>query len=100
MFVKVATTSEIASEQAKCVDVEGKRIAVFNLNGEFCALDDTCPHRGGPLSEGLIDGEDVVCPWHGARFRIRSGEVTAPPAAQGVARYPVRVTGEDIEIEV
>ncbi len=99
-FVKVATISEIADQSAKLLNVEGKRIALFNLGGEFYALDDTCPHASGPLSEGSIEGEDVECPWHGSRFNIKTGEVTAPPADENVAKYKVRVTGDGIEVEV
>ncbi len=99
-FVKAATKSEIADQSVKLLNIEGKRIALFNLGGEFYALDDTCPHASGPLSEGSIEGEDVECPWHGSRFNIKTGEVTAPPADENVARYNVRVTGDDIEVEV
>ena len=99
-FIKVATKSGIADQSAKLLEIEGKRIALFNLGGQFYALDNTCPHAGGPLSEGSIEGEDVECPWHGSRFNLKTGEVTAPPAIDNVARYNVRVTGDDIEVEV
>jgi len=99
-FVRVATTSEIADQSATCVEVEGKRVAIFNLGGEFYAIDDTCTHRGGPLSEGSVQGEEVECPWHGAHFNIKSGEATGPPAAEGVTNYTVRLVGDAIEIEV
>ena len=99
-FVKVATKSEIADQSATLHDIEGKRIALFNLGGQFYALDDTCPHARGPLSEGSIEGEDVECPWHGSRFNIKTGAVTAPPALEKVTKYNVRVTGDDIEVEV
>ncbi len=99
-FVTVARTSELASGEARLIEIEGRRIALFNLGGAFYAIDDACPHRGGPLSEGEIEGEVVTCPWHGARFCIRTGEVLSPPAAQNVACYPVRVHGEELEIEL
>jgi len=99
-FVKVAKTTEITEQSAKLVQIEDKRIALFNFRGQFYALDDTCPHADGPLSEGSIEGEDIECPWHGSRFKIKTGEVTAPPAIENVARYNVRVTGDDIEVEV
>ncbi len=99
-FVKVATKSEIADQSAKCVEVEGKRIALFNLGGDFYAIDDTCTHKGGPLSEGSIEGEEIECPWHGARFNIKSADVISPPAPQGVTKYTVRLTGDAVEIEV
>src|SRR2546425_614095 len=77
-----------------------KRIALFNVDGKFFALDNTCAHRGGPLAEGEISGHEVTCPWHGARFDVRTGQVVGPPAQQAVARYGVRVTESDIEVEV
>ena len=99
-FVKVATTDEMAPGQAKMVQVDDKKIALFHVEGGFYALDDTCTHRGGPLSEGEIEGEQVTCPWHGAIYNITSGQVLRPPAPTGVARYTVRVEGTDIEVEV
>ncbi len=99
-FVKVAKTDEIAAGQGKMVEVSGKKIALFNVEGSFYAIDDTCTHRGGPLSEGSLDGKEVTCPWHGAIYDVTSGEVLSPPAPQGVARYDVRVEGSDIEVEV
>ena len=99
-FVKVATKSEMADQSAKLLEIEDKRIALFNLGGQFYALDDTCPHADGPLSEGSIEGEDVECPWHGSRFNVKTGKLTAPPALENVARYNVRVTGDDIEVEI
>lgn len=99
-FVKVATTGDLAPGQGKMVEVNGKKIALFNLEGSFYAIDDTCTHRGGPLSEGEIEGEQVTCPLHGAIYNIKSGEVLGPPAPKGVARYNVRVAGTDIEVEV
>ncbi|MBI4586059.1 MAG: non-heme iron oxygenase ferredoxin subunit [Planctomycetes bacterium] len=99
-FVKVAKTNDIEPGQARLVDVKGKRIALFNVDGQFFALDNTCTHRGGPLAEGEISGHEVTCPWHGATFDIRTGEVVGPPARQPVPRYNVRVSEVDIEIEV
>ena len=99
-FIKVATTDELGDQQAKLVEVEGQKIALFRVDGAFNALGDTCTHRGGPLSEGTVEGAEVTCPWHGAKFDIRTGAVLGPPAQQGIRSYPVRVTGADIEIEV
>jgi nitrite reductase/ring-hydroxylating ferredoxin subunit len=99
-FFSVAKVSEIPERSAKCVEVAGRRIALFNLNGMIYALQDDCSHEGGPLSEGEIEGSEVTCPWHGARFDIKSGKVLLDPAPDDVARYNVRVTGENIEVEV
>lgn len=99
-FVAVAKVSDFDDQPGKCVEVAGKTIAVFKLGDEFFAIDDTCTHQGGPLSEGLIDGDDIECPWHGAHFNIRTGKVTLDPAAEDVSTYDVRLSGEVIEIEV
>jgi Ferredoxin subunits of nitrite reductase and ring-hydroxylating dioxygenases len=99
-FVQVAKLSEIPDQSAKCVQVEGRSIALFNLGGQFYAIDDTCTHEGGPLSEGLIHGAEVECPWHGAHFNITTGEVTLDPATEGVAKYNLRLNGDAIEVEV
>jgi nitrite reductase/ring-hydroxylating ferredoxin subunit len=99
-YVKVAKTSEISSGTVKCVEVQSNPIALFNLDGNFYAISNTCTHRGGPLAEGLIAGDEVTCPWHGARFKIPTGEVLGPPAPKNVPQYNLRVQGDDIEIEV
>ena len=99
-FIKVASTADLAPGEAKCVEVGGKKIALFNLDGTFFAIDDTCTHRGGPLSEGEVWGEEVTCPWHGAVYNIKTGAVLGAPAPRGVASYPVRVQGGDVEVEV
>ena len=99
-YVKVATTDELGEQQAKLVELEGQTIALFRVDGAFYALSDTCTHRGGPLSEGELEGAEVTCPWHGAKFDIQTGAVVGPPAPQAVKSYPVRVTGADVEIEV
>ena len=99
-FVKGAQTNEIEPGRSRLIDVKGKPIALFNVDGQFFAVDNACTHRGGPLAEGEISGHEVTCPRHGARFDIRTGEVVGPPAQRAVARYGVRVTGTDIEVEV
>ena len=99
-FVKVARTDEIPVGQAKLVEAGGNEIAIFNVQGSFHAIDNTCTHVGGPLCEGEIEGTEVTCPWHGAVFDVTSGQVLGPPAGQSVNRYNVRVDGPDIEIEV
>lgn len=99
-FFKVASAGELAPGSAKQVEVNGKTIALFNLDGNYFAIDNECTHRGGPLAEGYVEGGSVTCPWHGAQFNIKTGMVEAPPAAKGVAKYNVRVQGADIEVEV
>ncbi|OGA51150.1 MAG: hypothetical protein A3G24_00440 [Betaproteobacteria bacterium RIFCSPLOWO2_12_FULL_62_13] len=98
-FEKVAQTNEIEPGQARLVDVKGKKIALFNVEGQFFAIDNTCSHKGGPLAEGEVSGHVVTCPWHHGRFDLRTGEVVGAPPQRAVTRYGVRVTGSDIEVE-
>ena len=99
-FVEVARTSQIPEGGVMGVEVEGKNLALVNLRGEIYALDDSCPHQAGPLSEGQIVGEEIECPWHRSCFDIRTGRVTRDPALEGVATYQVRLTGDAVEVEV
>ncbi len=99
-YVKVAQANEIEPNHGKLVEVQGKKIALFNVDGKFHAIDNTCTHRGGPLSEGALEGDEVTCPWHGAKFKVTSGDVLRPPAPQGVSSYKVRLNGPDIELEL
>ena len=99
-YTKVARVDDVPPGKAIGVEAGGERIALFNIGGVFYAIGDTCPHRGGPLSEGMIDGTTVTCPWHGAEFDVCSGKNLCPPAARPVSSFPVRVEGGEIEIEV
>jgi 3-phenylpropionate/trans-cinnamate dioxygenase ferredoxin subunit len=90
-FVKLAEAADVASGQVKVYEVQGRRIALCNVDGTFYAIDDVCTHDGGPLDQGELDGHQIECPRHGARFDVRSGRVLALPAVMPVRSYPVRV---------
>jgi nitrite reductase/ring-hydroxylating ferredoxin subunit len=98
-FKKVAETTDIPAGQGKTVEVDGKRIALFNVGGTFHAIDDTCAHQGGPLGEGELDGAVVTCPWHAWMYDVTTGENTDDPD-MSVARYEVRVQGTSILVAV
>ena len=98
--IKVALVSDVAPGSARAFDVDGRRLALFNVQGTFYAIEDTCPHRGGPLSEGELEGVTVTCPWHGATFDVRTGAVTGAPARSDVQSFPVRVDGNDVLVEL
>jgi nitrite reductase/ring-hydroxylating ferredoxin subunit len=98
--VQAAKVGEIADGEAKLVEIDAKEIALFNSGGEYYAIDNECTHVGGPLCEGDLDGHTVTCPWHGAEFDIRTGEVLGPPAEENVGCYKVTVEGDSIMIEV
>ncbi len=100
-FVKVGSRTEFE-------DLEGgklkKLVGIASLSSMWAEttklIENTCPHRGGPLAEGMVVGEEVICPWHGSRFNVKTGSVLTPPARQGVESFPVRVAGDDVEVEV
>ena len=99
-FVKVARVDEIGTGQARLIEVKGKQIALFNINGDFFAIDNMCTHEEASLAEGQIMGHEVTCPLHGAKFDVRTGEVLGPPAYDDVTCYSVRVVGSDVELQV
>ena len=81
-------------------DVGGVRIALCNVNGRFYAIDDVCTHDGGPLDQGELDGEQVECPRHGAKFDVTTGRATVLPAVRPVKTYRVEIVGDDVKVEV
>ena len=99
-YVKIANKPDISEGCGQCIEIQGKRIALFRVDDEFHAIDDMCTHDDAPLSEGPIEGDEVVCPWHAATFNLKTGKCTGPPADADVTTYPVRVVGNDIEIEL
>jgi len=80
-------------------DAEGVGVCLANLNGELSALENLCPHRQGPLGQGWIEGETVVCPWHSWTFHVKTGK-SEYPVDEAVEVYPVRVEGEDVLVNV
>jgi nitrite reductase/ring-hydroxylating ferredoxin subunit len=97
---RVTTVAEIPPGKARMFEVGGRRIAVFHVDGAFYAIDDECTHEGGPLSEGAVSDGCVTCPWHGAEFDLRTGQVLTPPAVEDVQSYKVTVSGEDVFVEI
>jgi 3-phenylpropionate/trans-cinnamate dioxygenase ferredoxin subunit len=97
-WIDVAPASALPPGTWRAADVDGTDVAVFNLDGTYCAIENMCTHDGGILTGGEIDGDVIVCPRHGARFSIRTGEVLAPPAYEDVATFPVRVEGGIVQV--
>ncbi len=99
-YVKVATVDDIQTGERVLIELDGIRIAIFNLDGTYYAIEDTCTHDGGPLVEGeILDGCQIQCPRHGARFDIRTGAALTMPAFEPTPTYEVQVDGEDIYVE-
>ena len=96
----VAKLSEIRPGKMKIVAVDGIGIALCNVEGQLYAIEDVCTHDDGPLGEGTLEGKEVECPRHGARFDVRTGAVTRMPAVAPVRTFPVKVEGDSVFVEV
>lgn len=98
-FHPIPEAKSIAPGKGMSVSVEGRRVALFNLDGVYHAIDDTCPHVGAPLGGGWIDGERVACPMHGWEFDIKTGKGLTVPGCS-VTRYEVREADGEIQISI
>lgn len=98
-FIKVADLTQIKAGQHKVLYFRQKEIVLFNLAGECYALDNLCPHRNGPLSEGEMADGVVICPLHGARFDIKTGKGLPGPHRCDVKAYTVKVEGTEVKIQ-
>ena len=96
-FVTVARVGDIPPGTGRTVEVQGVWIALFNVDGSFYAVDNTCPHAGGPLGEGHLDGHVVECPRHGWLFNVQTGKRPENPNIT-VACCPVRIEGNQIQV--
>ena len=99
-FVKIATTADIPPGKVNVYEVDGRQIAVCNVDGTFYAIDDICTHDGGSLDQGELEDDQIECPRHGARFDVKTGRALTLPAVMPVQSYPVQVTGDAIEVSV
>jgi 3-phenylpropionate/trans-cinnamate dioxygenase ferredoxin subunit len=97
-WVEVARDGEIPPGGSRVAEVNGAMVVVVNLDGEYYAIDDVCTHDGESLAGGDLEGDEIVCPRHGARFNVRSGAVMAPPAVEPIHVFPVRVLEGAVEV--
>jgi nitrite reductase/ring-hydroxylating ferredoxin subunit len=98
-FVKVASTSDLKPGTAMTVVVNGIDIALYNVGGKIYATDNTCVHQGGPLGEGILEGEVISCPWHMWEYNVCTGEKLGNNSIK-LSTYPVEVEGTDIKVGV
>lgn len=99
-FQVVAKVGEIPDPGKQVVEVDERMIALFHVGGTYYALDDVCTHDGGPLAEGELDGFQIACPRHGAKFDVRDGRALTLPATRGTSAHQVRVSGDDILVRL
>jgi nitrite reductase (NADH) small subunit len=98
-WVRVAEAGEVPPGEGRVVEAAGRPLALFNVDGTYYAIDNTCSHRGGPLGEGDLDGTSVVCPWHAWRWDVTTGANVNNPAVR-VACFPVRVRQDAVFVDV
>lgn len=90
-WITVCAQTELLPGEHRVVDLDGTPVAVFNLDGEYFAIHDVCSHDGAPIADGRVEGGEIICPRHGARFCLKSGRVTQPPAYEDIAVFPLRL---------
>ena len=99
-WIEVAAVGDLSERPIVVFDYEGTSLLVVRADGDFYALENLCTHDYTPLEDGEIEGDEIICAHHGARFCVRSGEVTAPPAYEDLQTFPVRVDSEKIYVRV
>jgi 3-phenylpropionate/trans-cinnamate dioxygenase ferredoxin subunit len=97
-WVTVAEEEDLPPGSFKCVDIDDVMVAVFNLDGEYHAIENVCSHEYAELTDGELEGSEIVCPLHGARFNIRTGEALTPPAYEPVVKLSVRVDDGVVQV--
>ena len=98
MLMRAARKDEVPAGTVREFQVDGKTLAISNIEGRFYAIHNTCLHRGGPLGDGVLTGKLVACPWHGWQYDATNGQISGNPAV-AVACFAVEVRGEDIWVD-
>lgn len=99
-FLKAAETKDVLPGMVKAVELDGRSIAICNVDGEYYAVDDVCTHDGGPLGSGKLCDGQIECPRHGARFDVRSGRPVVFPAVSPIRTYAVEIDGDDVRVSL
>lgn len=98
-WIDVIAESALANGEHMVVDVDGDDVALFKIDGQFYAIADVCSHDGAEIASGELDGDEIVCPRHGARFCVKTGQAKCPPAYEDVATFAVRVVDGRVSIQ-
>jgi len=98
IYYVIANVDELPNGKRLFIEVDGHAVVVFNLAGNYYAIGDVCTHDEGPLGDGCLEGDEIICPRHGAHFDVRTGKAVSLPAVIDTPAYPVRVVNGQIEI--
>ncbi len=99
-FVDISNVDDLANRQRILVELEDHSIVLFNINGEYFAIENECSHDGGPIGEGDLDGMKIICPRHGAQFDLATGKALALPAVEDIPAYPTRIVNHRIQVGI
>lgn len=97
-WIEVVSEQALAEGEHVLVDLAGIDVAVFKIDGQCYAIEDVCSHDGAEIASGELDGDEIVCPRHGARFCVKTGEVKCAPAYENLAVFPLRIVDGKIQI--
>lgn len=98
-FQRVARLADLPDDHGLLVELDGREIGLYRVGDQVYAMDNECPHAGYPLHEGLLDGSVIVCPGHGFEYDVESGRMPGTTGGECLARYPVRVEGDEVLID-
>lgn len=97
-FYEIAAAADVPNGERLFVEIDEAYLVVFNIAGQIFAIEDICSHDDGPLGDGDLEGHEVACPRHGARFDVRTGKALTLPAVENISAYPVRIVDEKIQV--
>lgn len=97
-WIDVCAASALAENDNIIVDVDGTDVAIFNIKGQFYAIEDVCTHDGAEIASGVLDGDEIICPRHSARFCVKTGEVKCAPAYENLVTFPIKLENDRIQV--
>jgi len=97
-WIDVCAENALAENENIIVDVDGTDVAIFKLDSKFYAIEDVCTHDGAEIASGVLEGDEIICPRHGARFCVKTGEVKCAPAYENVETFPIQITDGRVQV--
>ena len=98
-WISVFSVDDIENGQHRVVDIDDTEVVIFKVDNDFFAIENVCSHDGGEIASGILENGEIICPRHGARFCIKTGDVKSPPAYEGVESYAVRIENNIVQIQ-